>query len=67
MTFYGINYTTNLIAGQDIEANSIIVIIFRIVLIVFALYIMKCILNYINRGNKHKRKSKKKKGYRSRL
>lgn len=61
MTFYGINYTTNLIAGQDIEANSIIVIIFRIVLIVFALYIMKCILNYINRGSKHKKKSKKKK------
>lgn len=59
MTFYGINYTTNLIAGQDIESNSILVIIFRIVLIIFALYIMKCVLNYMNKGNNRKKKKKK--------
>lgn len=61
-TIYGINYTTNLIAGQDVDANSIFVILFRIFLVIFALYILKSILNYLN-GNKKskKRKSKKKK------
>lgn len=61
--FYGTNYTTNLVAGQDVDANSIFIIIFRIFLVIFALYILKCVLNYINGGKKSKkRKSKKKKG-----
>ena len=60
MTFYGINYTTNLVAGQDIEETSIFIIILRIVLVIFILYIVKCFLNYINGGKKHKRKRKKK-------
>jgi len=61
-TILGTNYTTNLIAGQDVEANSIFIIIFRIVLVIFALYIIRCVLIYINGGKKKKRKSKKKKG-----
>ena len=61
MTFYGINYTTNLIAGQDIEANSIFVTLFKIILVIFAIYILKCVLNYINGNKKRKKKNKKKK------
>lgn len=61
--FYGTNYTTNLVAGQDVEANSIIVILFRIVLVLFALYLLKCVLNYMNGNKKSKKgKGKKKKG-----
>lgn len=59
MTFYGINYTTNLIAGQDIEANSIFSIILKIILVVFAILILKYILNLINSGKKRKKKKKK--------
>lgn len=61
MIFYGINYTTDLIAGQDIEANSIFVTLFKIILVIFAIYILKCTLNYINGNKKRKKKSKKKK------
>lgn len=61
MIFYGINYTTDLIAGQDIEANSIFVTLFKIVLVIFAIYILKCVLNYMNGNKKRKKKSKKKK------
>lgn len=61
MIFYGINYTTDLIAGQDIEANSIFVTLFKIILVIFAIYILKCTLNYINSNKKRKKKSKKKK------
>lgn len=57
--FYGINYTTNLVAGQDIEANSIFVIIFKIVLVLFALVILKNILRYINGKGKRKKVKKK--------
>lgn len=57
--FYGINYTTNLVAGQDIEANSIFVIIFKIILVLFALVILR----YIN--GKSKRKQVKKKNSRA--
>lgn len=61
MMFYGINYTTDLIAGQDIEANSIFVTLFKIILVIFAIYILKCILNYMNGNKKRKKKNKKKK------
>lgn len=60
MIFYGINYTTDLIAGQDIEANSIFVTLFKIILVIFAIYILKCTLNYMNGNKKRKKKSKKK-------
>lgn len=59
--FYGINYTTDLIAGQDIEANSIFVTLFKIILVIFAIYILKCVLNYMNGNKKRKKKKKKKK------
>ncbi len=55
ITFYGINYTTDLIAGQDIEANSIFVTLFKIILVIFAIYILKCVLS----NKKHKKKKKK--------
>lgn len=58
MTFYGIKYTTNLIAGQDIEANSIFIILFRTVLIIF---IILFLIRIFNRMNNKKRKRKKKK------
>lgn len=59
-TIDDIKYTTNLIAGQDIEANSVFSIILKIVLIIAVLYIFTRILNYIN-GNKKKKKKRKKK------
>lgn len=62
MTFYGINYTTNLIAGQDIEANYVFSIIIKIVLVVFAIFILKYILNLMNSSKKRKKKKKKKSG-----
>lgn len=62
MIFYGINYTTNLIAGQDVEANSVFSIILKIVLVIFAILILKYILNLINSGKKRKKKKKKKSG-----
>lgn len=61
MIFYGIKYTTNLIAGQDVEEISIFVIIFRILLILFALYIVKRTLIYMNKNNKKRKKYKRKK------
>lgn len=60
MTFYGINYTTNLIAGQDIEANSIFSILLKIVLVIFAILILKYVLNLMNSNKKRKKKKKKK-------
>lgn len=61
-TIDGINYTTNLIAGQDILASSIISLLFKIILVLFALYILKRFLNFINRkNNKKKRKHTKNK------
>lgn len=61
MMFFGINYTTNLIAGQDIYANSVFVLIFRIVLVLFALYILKRVLISMSGGKKRKKKSVSKK------
>lgn len=58
-TIDDINYTTNLIAGQDILAGSFWAIFFKIILVIFALYILKCILNYINKGKKKKKKKSK--------
>lgn len=61
-TIDGINYTTNLIAGQDILASSIISLLFKIILVLFALYLLKRLLNFINRkNNKKKRKHTKNK------
>ena len=45
MIFYGINYTTNLIAGQDVEENSVFSILLKIILVVFAILFLKHILN----------------------
>ena len=59
-TIDGINYTTNLIAGQDILANSTFSIIIKVVFILFALYIFKRFLNKSN-GRRKKSKSRKKK------
>lgn len=61
MMFFGINYTTNLIAGQDIYANSVFVLIFRIILVLFALYILKRVLISMSGGKKRKKKKNKKK------
>lgn len=60
-TIDGIKYTTNLIAGQDILASSIFSLVLKIALVIFALYILKCVLNFINKGKKKKKKSKKSK------
>lgn len=59
MTFYGINYTTNLIAGQDIKENSIFTILLKIVLVVFAILILKHVLKLMNSGKKRKKMKKK--------
>lgn len=62
----GINYTTNLIAGQDIEASSVFIIIGKIIAIIIVLIIIKCIWKMLT-GGKHakrrKKKSKKKSNY----
>ncbi len=61
-------YTTNLIAGQDIESNSIFSIIIKILVIIFALYLFSKILSSGNRSSKKKtykngkRKKSSKKG-----
>lgn len=65
-TIDGINYTTNLIAGQDILANSTFSIIIKIIIVLFALYILKCFLNRRNSRKKRSRSKKKKKSTSSR-
>lgn len=60
-TIDGINYTTNLIAGQDILANSTFSIIIKIIIVLFALYILKCFLNRRNSKKKRSKSKKKKK------
>ena len=57
-TIDGIKYTTNLIAGQDILANSTFSIIIKVVLVLFVLYVFK---RFLNRGNGKRKKSKNKK------
>lgn len=57
-TIDGINYTTNLIAGQDILANSTFSIVIKVVLVLFVLYVFK---RFLNRGNGKRKKSKHKK------
>ncbi len=57
-TVDNIKYTTNLIAGQDIDSNSIFSIIFKIALIVVGLYILCKVFG----GSRHKRKKKNKSG-----
>lgn len=59
MIFYGINYTTNLIAGQDVEENSVFSILLKIILVVFAILFLKHILNVMNSNKKRKKKKKK--------
>lgn len=58
-TIDGINYTTNLIAGQDILASSIFSLILKILAIIIALYLLKRIFNFRNRNKKRRKKSKK--------
>lgn len=65
-TIDGINYTTNLIAGQDILANSTFSIIIKIIIVLFALYILKCFLNRRNSKKKRSKSKKKKKSTSSR-
>lgn len=60
-TIDGIKYTTNLIAGQDILASSIFSLILKIVLIILALYILKCTINFRNKKKKKRKKSTSKK------
>lgn len=57
-TINDIKYTTNLIAGQDVEASSIMGILIKIALIVLALYLIRTAIIYSNR-KKYKRKKKK--------
>lgn len=62
-TIDGINYTTNLIAGQDIKDNYVLSIIFKIIAIILVLYIFAKINHLINgnkRGKSKKRKKKRK-------
>lgn len=56
---YGINYTTNLIAGQDIEASSVFIIVGKIVAIIILLIIIKCIWKMLTGGKHTKRRAKK--------
>lgn len=57
-TIDDIKYTTNLIAGQDIESNSIFSVIIKIIFIIFILYIFTKIINYMNINKKKKRKKR---------
>lgn len=59
-TIDGINYTTNLIAGQDILATSIFSILIKIVLVFVALYLLRCIIRFQNKKNKKNKKNSKK-------
>lgn len=59
-----IKYTTNLIAGQDVDSNSIFTIIFKIVLIIFVLWAFIKIYDFINGNKKRIRKRKNKSGRR---
>lgn len=54
-TVDNIQYTTNLIAGQDIESNSVFSTIFKIVLVLIGLYILSKFFG----GSKRKKKKKK--------
>lgn len=57
-TINDIKYTTNLIAGQDVESSSIGGILIKITLIILALYLIRRAIVVSNR-KKYKRKSKK--------
>lgn len=54
----GITYQTNLIAGQDIQVNTTLSTIFKILAALFLVYLFA---QFISRGNKKKRKKKKSK------
>lgn len=58
-TINDIKYTTNLIAGQDVDKNSTMEILIKIALIILALYIIMRIIRYSNQ-KKYKRKKGKK-------
>ena len=60
-TIDGINYTTNLIAGQDIFSSSIFSIVFKILVIITILYLLKTIFIGKNKKKKRKKKNNKKK------
>lgn len=65
-TIDGINYTTNLIAGQDILANSTFSIIIKIILVIIALCIFRRIFNFSSKGKGKRKKSKSNKSKKSR-
>lgn len=58
-TIDDINYTTNLIAGQDISFLGISPIVFKIILVFIAIIVLKCLVNLLGGG---KKKGKRKKG-----
>lgn len=60
-TVDNIQYTTNLIAGQDIESNSVFSTIFKIVLVLIGLYILSKFLGSSKRKKKKKKSGKHKK------
>lgn len=49
----GITYKTNLIAGQDIEADNTLSIILKIIAVLFFLYLFS---QFVSRGNKKKKR-----------
>ena len=55
-----INYTTNLIAGQDILADSVFNTIFKILILIAVLYVLKLILNKKKKKKKRYKKTTKK-------
>ncbi|MCI9016230.1 MAG: D-alanyl-D-alanine carboxypeptidase [Clostridia bacterium] len=59
----GINYTTNLISGQDVENNSVATIILRIIGIILLLYILSKFLN--KKNNRKKRMKNRSKKYKN--
>ena len=60
-------YTTNLIAGQDIEANSIFSTVIKLFIVIFILYLFSKILNSNNNKKNKRKKSKNKKNNSNRV
>ncbi len=53
-----INYTTNLIAGQDISFFGISPTLFKILLVLAAIVILKCLVNLLGGGKKKGKRAK---------
>lgn len=61
----GINYTTNLVAGQDILADSIFNTIFKILILIAVLYFLKLVFRKKKKKKRYKKTKKKGKRYAS--